>query len=66
MTPQYRQQSVMFTKFLKRLGQQPPSFLLKLYKEELQVNQSSQVVVRMIWALAFTLHVRTCMYMYCI
>ena len=39
MTPQCKQQSVMLTKFLNRLGQHPPPFLLKLHEEEIQVSK---------------------------
>lgn len=39
MTPQYKQQSVMLVKFLNRLGQHPPPFLLKLCDEEIQVSK---------------------------
>ena len=38
MTPQCKQQSIMLTKFMSRLGQHPPPFLLKLYEEEILVS----------------------------
>ena len=39
MTPQCKQQSVMLAKFLNRLGQHPPPFLLKLHEEEIHVSK---------------------------